>query len=188
MSLVADAKNAASPAQETQPHYAVRPYRLPAKIMHWTVATLVLFMVAGGITMKQLGSGELTDFVFTLHKTTGALILLLVVGRFCYRVLIPDRAWKAERYRRPSVHWLLYGLLVAVPLLGWAGVSDFGARDLFFGLSLPAILPQGAGWSDFLFESHAYAAFGMLVVVALHIGMAVQDHMTRSRWDAPEED
>ncbi|MBX3550474.1 MAG: cytochrome b/b6 domain-containing protein [Xanthobacteraceae bacterium] len=188
MSLIADAKASTGLKQESQPHHAVRPYRLPAKIMHWTVAILVLFMVASGISMKQLGSSELTDFVFTLHKTAGAFILLLVVGRFCYRVLFPDRSWKAERYRRPYIHWLLYGLLLAVPLLGWAGVSDFGARDLFFGLSLPAILPQGTGWSDFLFESHAYAAFGMLVVVALHIGMAVQDHMTRSRWDAPEED
>ncbi|MBX3520554.1 MAG: cytochrome b/b6 domain-containing protein [Xanthobacteraceae bacterium] len=188
MSLIADAKAPADAKQEAQLHYAVRPYRLPAKIMHWTVASLVLFMVASGITMKQLGNGELTDFIFALHKTTGALILVLVVGRFCYRVLFPDRSWKTERYRRPFIHWLLYGLLLAVPLLGWAGVSDFGARDLLFGLSLPAIWPEGAGWSDFLFESHAYAAFGMLVVVALHIGMAVQDHMTRSRWDAPEED
>jgi cytochrome b561 len=169
-------------------HYAVRPYRLAAKIFHWVTALLIVFMVASGITMKQLGSGAAMDFIFTLHKTTGALIVVLVLGRFLYRVAFPDRSWKPEHYRRPYLHWLLYTLLIVVPLLGWAGISDFGARGIFFGLSLPSIWPEGAGWADFLFESHAYAAFGMLVVVALHIGMAVQDHMTRSRWETAEED
>lgn len=169
-------------------HYAVRPYRLAAKVFHWVTALLIVFMVASGIIMKQLGSGALMDFIFTLHKTTGALIVVLVVGRFAYRVLFPDRSWQAGHHRLPTIHWLLYALMIVVPLLGWAGISDFGARGIFFGLSLPSIWPEGAGLADFLFEAHAYAAFGMLVVVALHIGMAVQDHMTRSRWETADED
>lgn len=188
MSMTAETGVHAQSAAHENNHHAVRPYRLTAKILHWAVATLIIFMVASGITMKQLGSGAAMDFIFTLHKTAGALILVLVLGRFAYRFLLPDRSWKPERYRRAYIHWLLYALMIIVPLLGWAGISDFGARGIFFGLSLPAIWPEGAGWADFLFESHAYAAFGMLVVVALHIGMAVQDHMTRSRWDASEED
>jgi cytochrome b561 len=171
-----------------QANHAVRPYRLAAKVFHWLTAVLIVFMVASGIMMKQLGSGAVMDFIFTLHKTTGALIVVLVLGRFLYRFAIPDRSWKLERYRRPTIHYLLYALLILVPLLGWAGISDFGARGIFFGLSLPSIWPEGARWSNFLFESHAYAAFGMLVVVALHIGMAVQDHMTRSRWETAEEE
>lgn len=178
----------AEPKPGNPTHYAVRPYRLAAKLFHWITATLILFMIASGVLMKQLGSGALMDFIFTLHKTTGALIVVLVVGRFLYRVGIPDRSWRPEHYRRPHIHWLLYALLIFVPLLGWAGISDFGARGIFFGLSLPAIWPEGTGWAEVLFEAHAYAAFGMLVVVALHIGMAVQDHLTRSRWQATEED
>lgn len=168
-------------------HHAVRPYRFAAKVFHWSVAILVIFMIASGVLMKQLGDSVPFD-IYTLHKTTGVMIVMLVLGRFAYRVLFPDGSWKPERYRRPYIHWLLYALLFIVPFLGWAGISDFGARQTYFGLQLPAIWPHGLGWSDFLFEAHAYAAFGMLVVVALHIGMAVQDHMTRSRWDAPEED
>ena len=189
MSIAAETQAATAQSKSTEPMpYAVRPYRLAAKVFHWATAVLIVFMIASGITMKQLGSGAAMDFIFTLHKATGALIVALVLGRLLYRVLFPDRSWKPERYRRPYIHWLLYGLMIVVPLLGWAGISDYGARGIFFGLSLPSIWPEGAGWANFLFESHAYAAFGMLVVVAIHIGMAVQDHMTRSRWDAPEED
>jgi cytochrome b561 len=188
MSIAADTETAAAELKDSgAANYAVRPYRLAAKVFHWSVACLVIFMITSGVLMKQLSDSAPFD-IHTLHKTTGALIVVLVLGRFAYRVLFPDRSWKPERYRRPYIHWLLYALLFIVPLLGWAGISDFGARQSYFGLSLPAIWPHGLGWADFLFEAHAYAAFGMLVVVALHIGMAVQDHMTRSRWDAPEED
>jgi cytochrome b561 len=187
MSIAAEANSPGAGASE-QMHYAVRPYRLAAKIFHWTTAVLILFMVASGITMKQLGAGPVMDFTFTLHKTTGALIVVLVLFRFVYRILRPNPDWRPHAHRRPFIHWLLYALLIFVPLLGWAGISDYGAREIFFGLSLPSIWPERAGWYGFLFEAHAWAAFAMLVIVALHIGMAVQDHMTRSRWDPVEED
>ncbi|MBS4082201.1 MAG: cytochrome b/b6 domain-containing protein [Rhizobiales bacterium] len=186
MSIATERLHETSDAQHAV-HHAVRPYRFAAKVFHWLVAILVIFMITSGVMMKQLGESAPFD-IYTLHKTIGAAIVLLVLCRFAYRVLFPDRSWNAERYRRPYLHYVLYALLFLVPLLGWAGISDFGAREIYFGYSLPAIWPRGAGWSDLLLESHAYAAFGMLVVVALHIGMAVQDHLTRSRWDAPEED
>jgi len=186
MSIAAETDRALESTRNV--HHAVRPYRTVAKIFHWLTAILIVLMVASGVAMKQLGSGAVMDFIFTLHKAVGAFIVVLVLGRLLYRFASPDRSWHPERYRRPYIHWLLYALLIVVPLLGWAGISDFGARGIFFGLSLPSIWPEGAGWATFLFESHVYAAFGMLAIVALHIGMAVQDHMTRSRWEAAEED
>ena len=39
--------------------------------------------------------------------------------------------WKLQSHRRPVLHWTLYGVVVLVPLLGWAGISDFGAREMF---------------------------------------------------------
>lgn len=187
MSIATESGADASSVAQMRTNHAVRPYRLSAKIFHWVTAVLVVFMIVSGVMMKQLSDSAPFD-IYTLHKATGALIVVLVLGRLGYRVLSPDPSWKTERYRRPYFHWMLYGFLILVPFLGWAGISDFGAREIYFGFSLPAIWPHGLGWSDFLFESHAYAAFGMLVLVAVHIGMAVQDHMTRSRWDAPEED
>lgn len=163
------------------PRYTIRTYRLPAKVFHWATATLVLFMISSGVTMKQLGSGPIADLIFNIHKTTGILTLSVVLLRVLYRILMPDPGTDRENYRRPFLHWMLYCALIAMPLLGWAGISDFGSRGILFGWELPAILPQGGGWWEILLEVHAYLAFGMLALVALHIGVAMQDHMMRSR-------
>ena len=169
------------------PRYTIRTYRLSARVFHWVTATLVLFMVTTGVMMKQLGSGPVADLLFATHKTTGILTLSVVLLRFVYRILMPDPGTDREHYRRPTLHFLLYGALIAMPLLGWAGISDFGSRGILFGLELPAIWPQGAGYWEILLAIHAYLAFGMLSLVALHIGIAMQDHMTRAR-DVPDED
>jgi cytochrome b561 len=70
--------------------------------------------------------------------------------------------------------------MVLVPLLGWSGVSAFGSREILPGLVLPEIWPQNGEQSDVLFLIHAYAAFSLLALVALHIGVAMQDYMMRA--------
>jgi cytochrome b561 len=169
------------------PRYTMRAYRLPAKVFHWVTAVLVLFMVTSGVTMQQLGEGPVADTLFEVHKTTGVLALAVVLLRLCYRVFRPDPGAHAESYRGPFLHWVLYAVLILMPLLGWAGISDFGSRGILFGLQLPAIWPEGAGYATLFFETHAYLAFGLLALVALHIGIAIQDHMMRAR-DSSEAD
>jgi len=159
---------------------AVRHYRSLAKGFHWVTAGLVLTLVASGVIMKQLSEGSIADTLFSLHKLVGALTLTVVLIRLSYRFVGLEPASVAS-YRRPTVHWMLYGIIVLVPLLGWAGVSDFASRDIFLGYSLPAIWPEGSGYGELLLSVHAYLAFALLGLVALHIGNALQDYMTRAR-------
>jgi cytochrome b561 len=158
----------------------IRQYRMPAKVFHWLTAGLVLFMVSSGVIAKQLNDGSVSDLLFSLHKLTGALTLCVVLLRLCYRVMQRDEELAPQAQRRSRLHWTLYGVVVLVPLLGWSGVSDFGSREIFPGYSLPAIWPERAGYADLLFAFHAYLAFGLLALVAVHIGVAMQDYMMRA--------
>ena len=106
-----------------------------------------------------------------------------VVGPAALRLTRPLPEWKLQAHRRPVLHWTLYAMAVVVPLLGWAGISDFGSRELFPGYSLPAIWPEGAGYDGPLLQFHAYLAFSLIALVALHIGIAIQDYMTDRRID-----
>jgi cytochrome b561 len=169
------------PARAESGRHAIRSYTMPAKLFHWLTVALVAFMVSSAVIAKQLNDGPWSDMLLTLHKTAGALTLAVVFLRLCYRVLSwrsgsgPSRGW---------LHWLLYAVIVLVPLAGWAGISDFGARDVLGGFKLPAIWPEGAGYADFLFTFHAYLAFGLLALVAVHIGVAMGDYMLRA--DEPD--
>ena len=183
MSITAerDDRHLGGDAGPTLPRYTMRNYRLPAKVFHWVSAVLVLFMVTSGLVMTQLGEGAWADTLFSLHKTTGIVALAVVLLRLCYRVFWPDPAAHGDGYRRPILHWILYAALILMPLLGWAGISAFGSRGILFGLELPAIWPEGSRYADLLLQVHAYLAFGLLALVALHVGIAIQDHMLRAR-------
>jgi cytochrome b561 len=159
---------------------AVRHYRSLAKGFHWLTAALVLALVSSGVIMKQLSDGSVADTLLSLHKLIGALTLTVVLIRLSYRFVGLEPAGVVS-YRRPTIHWMLYGIIVLVPLLGWAGVSDFGGRDILLGYSLPAIWPEGSGYGELLLSMHAYLAFALLGLVALHIGNALQDYMMRAR-------
>jgi len=170
----------ALPAQIEAQRHAMRSYSLLAKVLHWLTVALVVFMVSSAVIAKQLNDGPWSDTLFMLHKTTGLITLAVIIARVCYRVW----QWWCEPQpvpqRRPVLHWLLYAVVISIPLAGWAGISDFGSREIFPGLTLPAIWPEHAGYADVLFAVHAYLAFGLLALVALHIGMAMQDYMMRA--------
>lgn len=164
---------------------AIRSYRTPAKAFHWLTVMLVVVMVSSAVIAKQLNDGYWSDTLFMLHKTTGVITLAVVLMRVVYRIV----QWctsppEPPRPSRTFLHWLLYAVVILVPLAGWAGISDFGAREILPGVTLPAIWPERAGYADFLFTFHAYLAFGLLALVALHIGIATQDYMMRA--DDPE--
>jgi cytochrome b561 len=150
-----------------------------SKLLHWLTAAMVLAMFVTGVTMKQLGDGPLADELYTVHKMAGVGLLALVLARLGYRAAMH----LAGRWRQGAgshvVHVALYAGLILVPLLGWAGISDYGARSVHFGLSLPLIWPEGAGYADMLFKAHAILAFGLIALVAVHIGIALNDYIQR---------
>lgn len=156
-----------------------RSFPFLAKLLHWMTAVLVLVLFCSGVLMKQIGDGPMADPLYTLHKTTGAGLFGLVLFRMAYRVLARLTGHWREGGGDRVVHGVLYAALIIVPMLGWAGVSDFGARELAFGLTLPAIWPEGAGHSEHLLKSHAWLAFALMGLVVLHIGVALGDYVQR---------
>ncbi|MET0604985.1 MAG: cytochrome b/b6 domain-containing protein [Beijerinckiaceae bacterium] len=169
-----------SAADDPAESSALIDYRFAAKALHWLTAGLVFLMIACGLVMTQLGEGPVADFLFGAHKMTGVFILGLVIVRWLNRLVMRLRGrWIAQTGHR-RIHSVLYGVIMVVPLLGWAGVSDFGARGVLFGWELPAIWPEGAGYSDGLLLAHAWLAFGLLLLVALHIGLALEDYIMRN--------
>ena len=89
------------------------------------------------------------------------------------------------RERRPLLHWTLYAVVIVVPLLGWAGISDFGAREVRPGYRCRRSGRKVRATTRSCCEVHAYSAFALLALVALHVGIAIHDSMTAGRPGGP---
>ena len=156
-----------------------------AKLLHWTVAVCVLFIIPAGITMDNLPDGDLKNALYTLHRSTGFLVLVLMVIRLTYRLVngvpAPEptlTSW--QRIVSHVVHLSLYALLIAQPIIGWVATSAYGAQISVFGLfTLPAIVGKDEALSKPLFVVHGLIGFIVAGLLIMHIGAALYHHFIR---------
>ena len=76
------------------------------------------------------------------------------------------------------VHWMLYVLLIAVPIAGYFAIS-YGRYLEVFGIPLPAITEKNMDMSKEIFEWHETGAFLILAFVTLHILAAIYHKFIR---------
>jgi cytochrome b561 len=106
-------------------------YSKAARRFHWITAGFVFVMIPVGIYMVERGKATnfdaLTNTLYSNHKMFGFILLWLIVARLAYRFVKgapPDEPTLAPWEKTVShlTHWAIYGLLLAVPILGWLGV------------------------------------------------------------------
>jgi cytochrome b561 len=160
-------------------------YSRAARQMHWITAGFIVVMIPVGIYMVDRGKATnfdaLTNTLYSNHKMFGFILLWLVVARLAYRFLKGAPAdepslkpW--EKTVSHAVHWALYGLLLAVPLLGWIGVSLYPALGIPFGLSLPALTSPNEKMAGTVFLLHKLGAIALGLLALAHIGAALKHH------------
>jgi cytochrome b561 len=163
-------------------------YSRPARLMHWLTVAAVAVMIPLGLIMKARSDADIwdatTNALYNVHKLVGFLLLLLVIARLAYRLAHGAPAdeptlapW--QRLTSHATHWALYGLLLLVPVIGWIGVSQYGAREIFGLVRLPAIAAGDQDASHTTFEWHAWAAYALIALVALHVAAALFHRLVR---------
>jgi cytochrome b561 len=163
-------------------------YSPTARFFHWLTVVAVVVQIPLGVYMVRRGAATnfdaTTNTLYSGHKLLGFAILWLIVLRLEYRLARgaprdePTLAWwhKAAAH---ATHWGLYLLLLAVPLLGWLGVSHYGALDTFGGFSLPAIAEQNQDKADAVFRLHFLGAVVLVAAIAVHFAAAIYHHFIR---------
>ncbi|KAA2242359.1 cytochrome b [Salinarimonas soli] len=155
------------------------------KALHWTIAALVLAMVGIGLTMTAIGEGAARNALYEIHKSIGVIVLSLTVVRLALRwrrgappLVAGLPGW--QRAAAHASHLALYALLVAVPLVGWSGVSACCPPvNLFW--TVPVTLPVGGGIEAAkpILAVHDVLALSLAAVVAIHIAAALHHHLGR---------
>jgi cytochrome b561 len=148
------------------------------QVLHWLMALLVLSMLFIGVTMVSTVRPRFLTLL-SIHKPLGIAILVLALLRLGVRLRRGVPPLPAEL---PSIHvvaaklshLVLYVLLVAMPLIGWAMLSAGGYPIMFFGsLHLPAILPQDDRLYALLRTAHTLLAYAFFATILLHVAGAL---------------
>jgi len=154
-----------------------RPFPLLSRILHWTMAPIVLAMLFIGIGMVA----SLSDYhaLISIHKPLGILVLVLVAIRLVNRLLnppppLPDGMPGWLRFAAGGSHVLLYALMFALPLVGWAMLSAARYPIVLYGpLQLPPIMPQDPELFAVLRTTHTVLALLLFATFLAHFGAAL---------------
>jgi len=161
------------------------PYRFEQRLLHWLIAVSLLPLFALGLWMTARAGANLwddqTNLLYGLHKALGFAVLLMVVARLVLRACVATPPYPASMSPRLALaaklmHGLLYVLLVAVPLLGWAGVTAYPALITVAGQHLPAmpLIVQNEALAKKLFAVHGTLALILGALIAAHICAALK--------------
>lgn len=174
---------------------AVARYSTVAIALHWLIAVLVIGNLAGGLLLDRLFDSPdpamrgLGGSVIALHKSVGLTVIALTLVRLGWRLghsppPLPAHMTRGERLLARGSHIGFYGLLLALPLSGWAMMST-GPKVgpvSWFGLFEVPPLPLPAALGDLFHDSHGMLGWTMLALVGLHL-LAVVKHRIFDRDD-----
>jgi cytochrome b561 len=155
-----------------------------SQLLHWLIVLLILGMAAVGLSLDSLPKSPKYFWVYDLHKSTGLTVLTLVVIRLAWRLYAgsprPVAGTPTWQARIASVtHWLLYGLILAMPLSGWLYDSASGLRPLhWFGtFAVPKLAAPNPELRDLAHGAHEWLFWVLVALVALHAGAAFYHHL-----------
>ena len=165
----------------------VARYTGVAIALHWLIALLIISLLVVGKFMTSLDEADPLRFSLTQwHKSFGITILLLSVGRIIWRLshkppALPEQIRGWQKFASSVTHFLLYFLMLALPISGWVMVSasPLNISTLLFNIipipHLPLLdtLANKAEISDLFHEVHHISSGIMIALLLLHIGAAL---------------
>ena len=160
-------------------------YSTTAKSLHWLIVALLLAQFVFAWTMPHIGRNTPVTTLISLHFTFGIIILVVAIVRLVWRGIQGEPPpldglppWQVQSAR--VIHWLLYGLLLVIPVLGWINASWRGMPIVMFGVELPKLVAtRSPGWR-WTGDVHSLLAYYvMLTVIGLHIASALYHYFIR---------
>ena len=154
-----------------------------SQAFHWLIVLLILGMAIVGLTMGELPRTPKYFWVYTAHKSTGITVLALVLARLAWCLYagkpepVPGTPTWQERIANVT-HWLLYALILIMPISGWLYDSASGLRPFrWFGLfDMPKLSPPDETLRNLSHEVHELGFWVLVALVAAHAGAAFYHH------------
>jgi cytochrome b561 len=153
-------------------------FALPARILHWLMATLILAMLLIGAGMVSTVTERYPELL-AIHRPLGLAILLLALLRLIVRLTnrpppLPDDLPSIQVALAKGSHYVLYILMIGLPLIGWAMQSAGGYPIVIWkGFELVPILPHNIVVYGWLRQSHTLLAYAFFLLILGHLSAAL---------------
>lgn len=165
-----------------------RTYGGITKAFHWMTVLLIFTVIPLGIIARDLPYETSEQLVhkatlFTLHKSIGIAIFFVALARIIWAITQPrpgllNAGNRPEATLAATIHWLLYGSLLLVPLAGWihhAASTGFAPIWWPFSQSLPFV-PKNETLAAIFAGLHKVLGRVLAISILLHIAGALKHH------------
>lgn len=157
-------------------------YGSVAKFFHWFIAIVLLGMFISGYNIDNFAIPGLLK----AHKAVGFLILLLVVARLLWRFgnIIPTYEPSMPKWMvlaAHSVHYILYALMIVVPLAGFiaSNAGQYPVSFLFL-FDMPSIFAiKNPELSQDAIFIHKQAVLVFAFIIGAHVLGALYHHYVK---------
>ena len=158
-------------------------YGSGAIAFHWCTVLLIVWVGVLGLMHDSWPKGT-QAFWINMHALSGLLLLVLVIARLWWRTrhvppALPPDIGEFSLRLSTAAHWLLYALMLIIPIFGiitfiWHGrVFDFGLFRLNVGIrSNRAIFHPTE-------DIHGYLAYALFTLAGVHALAALWHHFIR---------
>lgn len=151
--------------------------------LHWLVVALILTTGTLGLVMEGMRNSPTKIEIYALHKSLGLTILAFATLRVLWRLYagaprpVPGTPRWQDRIASLT-HWLLYGLLFAIPLSGWTFNSAAGYPLQWFKLfNLPPLVTRDADLRALAGNAHELLFWTLVGLALLHAAAALYHHL-----------
>jgi cytochrome b561 len=155
-------------------------YTHTAQALHWVTAALMFVVLPIAWVMVNMpNSAHFRGLLFTLHKSVGLTIVVLVAVRIAWRAKhpVPPLEVGLARWEKAAAkgsHWMLYVVLVGMPISGYLLDAAGGYSISYFGLfSIPLLSKSPALSSAATWVHVAVGQWLVYTLILLHVAASI---------------
>jgi cytochrome b561 len=158
-------------------------YGAGPQLLHWLTA---LFVICGwllGTFLDDFPKGPIRSSALVVHMTLGQCVIVFLIARLFWRVANPPPPPEETRFGwlqqavAALTHYVMYALLVAVPVMGILVQLKRGNALPIFGVwDLHSPWPTDRSLARTLLRVHEYLADTLLILAGVHAAAALVHH------------
>jgi len=156
-------------------------YGLVTKGLHWIIACAILGLIWLGWEMVDLTYYDpWYHKSLSLHRVLGLAVLGLAVVMLLWQRVsrppaLPASIPRAQQLAAHAVHYLLFGMMLLLPVTGYLISTSAGQAIPVYGLfEVPVLVQVDEETRDLVIAIHYYCAYGTGLLAAVHAAAALK--------------